>query len=188
MKIIYFSVFLLFAFLPSAWTVQVECTYLTDAQVTGLFDLWNDALATKNSQTVTNRYTDDAVLLATVSDLPRNTPALIKDYFDEFLLKEPQGVILYSDPVPGCNQATDMGLYVFTFKDGSKVKARYTYFYVYDSDEDEWYISHHHSSMLPEQFLDEEGPDVIVVDQDLSGGSLKFAFSTLLALFAFFII
>jgi hypothetical protein len=142
-------------------TITVNCYVPSKEEVTGLFTLWSNALATLNSNIVTNRYTDTAVLLATVSDTPRNTPALIKSYFDTFLLKKPQGVIKYSDPEPGCNMATDMGVYEFTFRaTGQKVVARYTFSYVYNPITKEWKIQHHHSSMLPEQFLPVKAGDV----------------------------
>ena len=92
------------------------------------------------------------MLLPTVSDIPRTTPALIIDYFDHFLLKKPQGVIHYGDIFIGCNWAQDAGIYEFTMgKDGSKVKARYTFVYVWEDNE--WKISQHHSSMMPESLL-----------------------------------
>jgi len=154
----------------AGYTETKVCYILTKDEVTNLFYLWNNALATENSMIVTNRYTDNAVLLATVSDQPRNTTALIKDYFDKFLLNKPQGVLLYSDPEPGCDQASDMGVYEFTFKkDGSKVKARYTYLYQYNRTTQEWKIAHHHSSMLPESFLNTN-----------NGNSLKLAVGSLL--------
>jgi hypothetical protein len=36
-------------------------------------------------------------------------------------------------------------------KDGSKVKARYSFVYVFEDGE--WKISHHHSSVMPENIL-----------------------------------
>jgi len=36
-------------------------------------------------------------------------------------------------------------------KDGSKVKARYTYVYVFEDEQ--WKISQHHSSVMPEALL-----------------------------------
>jgi len=58
-------------------------------------------------------------------------------------------VILSSDINIGCNYAQDAGIYEFTMgADGSKVKARYTYVYVYENGA--WLISQHHSSVMPE--------------------------------------
>jgi len=49
-------------------------------------------------------------------------------------------VILSRDIFIGCNWAQDAGIYEFTMgKDGSKVKARYTYVYVYEGGA--WKIS-----------------------------------------------
>lgn len=48
----------------------------------------------------------------------------------------------------GCNIAQDVGIYTFSFKDGSSVKARYTY--VYEWREGQWLIAHPHSSAMPE--------------------------------------
>jgi len=109
-------------------------------------------LATLDSAKVAARYSKQAVLLPTVSDTPRNTKALITDYFDHFLKKKPQGVILSGDIITGDNWAQDAGIYEFTMgNDGSKVKARYTYVYVFEDGE--WKISQHHSSVMPEALL-----------------------------------
>jgi len=134
------------------------CVTLTGPQVTALFNLWNSALATLDSNAVVARYTDSAVLLATVSDDSKVGKQEIKGYFDKFLLNKPQGVILESYPQVECNSATDMGIYEFTMgADGSKVRARYSFLYDYDTVSKTWKIAHHHSSMLPEQFLDDLG-------------------------------
>jgi len=62
-------------------------------------------LATLDPATVASRYCKKAVLQPTVSDIPRNTKELIIDYFDNFLKKKPQGVILSGDIMTGCNWA-----------------------------------------------------------------------------------
>jgi uncharacterized protein (TIGR02246 family) len=117
-----------------------------------LFYLWNDALATLDSDKVAKRYAKDTVLLPTVSDVPRTDYKTIKAYFDGFLLKKPQGVILESFPSVGKGWCKDVGIYEFTMgADGTKVKARYTFVYVFEDGE--WKISHHHSSIMPESHL-----------------------------------
>ncbi len=135
LRFILFVIFVTFFQIVSSGEVLEKSCYIpTKKEVTALFDLWNAALAELDSEIVASRYTEEEVLLATVSDKPRNTPDLIKDYFDHFLLNKPQGEITYSDPEPGCNMAIDMGEYKFTFgTDVSPIKARYTFVYNYDS-------------------------------------------------------
>ena len=85
-----------------------------------------------------------------VSDIPRTDFDSIKDYFDSFLLKKPQGEILEGYIRIGDGWAQDNGIYEFTMgATGDVVKARYSFMYVQD-DDGKWKIGHHHSSQMPE--------------------------------------
>jgi uncharacterized protein (TIGR02246 family) len=128
---------------------KVESTRITEKEVRALFELWNSALATGDSRIVASRYTKSPVLLPTVSDQPRTDFDSVKDYFDAFLLKKPQGKIIDGKINIGDNWASDTGIYEFTMgATGDKVKARYTYNYV--KEDGIWKIQHHHSSVMPE--------------------------------------
>ena len=133
---------------------------ITKAEVRNLFNLWNDALTTGDPTIVAKRYSKDGVLLPTLSDVPRNDFESIKDYFVHFLEKKPTGKILEGEIFVGNNWAQDAGIYEFTFADGSKVKARYSFVYVYENGQ--WMISHHHSSLMPEEVV---RPKVITKDE-----------------------
>lgn len=61
---------------------------ITEEEVKNLFYLWNSALATEDPDAVARRYSSKAVLLPTVSDVPRTDYHLIKDYFVGFLKKK----------------------------------------------------------------------------------------------------
>ena len=122
---------------------------ITKAEVRGLFNLWNNALKTLDPDVVAQRYSKEGVLLPTLSDRPRNDYEAIKDYFVHFLEKKPDGKILEGEIYVGNNWAQDAGIYEFTFEDGSKVKARYSFVYVWEDGK--WMISHHHSSLMPEE-------------------------------------
>merc|ERR1712029_1307153 len=125
---------------------------ITEQEVRNLFQLWNSALATEDPDAVAKRYASKAVLLPTVSDVPRTDYNLIKDYFVGFLKKKPQGEILESNVTIGHNWCQDAGIYEFTMgATGDKVKGRYSFVYVWEDGE--WKISHHHSSVMPEAFL-----------------------------------
>ena len=122
---------------------------VNEEQVIALFGDWNDALATGDPDVVTNMYAEDAVLLPTVSNQVRHNHAEIRDYFVAFLAKQPQGVITESNArVLSDTLATNAGVYVFTFGDGSTVSARFNY--TYELRGDAWKIIQHHSSAMPE--------------------------------------
>lgn len=140
-------------------------TPITKEEVQGLFYLWNDALATGDSSLVASRYASKGVLLPTVSDIPRDDAASITNYFDSFLLKEPQGEILESFVTIGTNWCQDVGIYEFTLgATGDKVKARYSFVYVYEDGQ--WKIAHHHSSQMPEEVT--AGP-VSITNEEVRG-------------------
>ena len=122
---------------------------MNDADVLGLFDQWNTALSTLNPYTVTALYADNAVLLPTVSNQVRHNHEEIRDYFVGFLQKSPQGVVdEFNVNILSDTHVTNSGIYTFTFGDGSKVSARFSYLYV--ASDDGWKILQHHSSAMPE--------------------------------------
>lgn len=129
------------------------CHKTSEAEVRNLFNRWNDSLKTLSPEKVTANYSNDAVLLPTVSNTPRTTHAEIDDYFVHFLQKHPQGVINKSHVKIGCDKAYDVGVYTFALKgaDGkvSHVVARYSFVYEYKNGQ--WLITHHHSSAMPEK-------------------------------------
>jgi uncharacterized protein (TIGR02246 family) len=132
----------------TSFKIVMEKT-VNEEQVIALFGDWNDALATGNPDVVTNMYAEDAVLLPTVSNQVRHNHAEIRDYFVAFLAKQPQGVITESNArVLSDTLATNAGVYVFTFGDGSTVSARFNY--TYELRGDAWKIIQHHSSAMPE--------------------------------------
>ena len=138
---------------------------ITEDEVKGLFQLWNSALATEDADTVAKRYASKAVLLPTVSDVPRTDYALIKDYFVGFLKKKPQGEILESNVTIGHNWCQDAGIYEFTMgATGDKVTGRYSFVYVWEDGE--WKINHHHSSVMPETFLGPSPKPSVAVEEE----------------------
>jgi|SRR5438132_9897168 len=125
------------------------CQAATDPQIAALFDRWNASLQTGDPKKVVANYAAKSILLATVSNKPRLTPAEKLDYFQHFLEKKPSGTIDSRMIEVDCNTALDAGTYTFKFSDGSTVKARYTYTYKWNGKE--WLITSHHSSAMPEK-------------------------------------
>jgi hypothetical protein len=89
-----------------------------------------------------------------VSDIPRTDFDSIKNYFDTFLQKKPQGEIVEGYIRTGDGWAQDNGLYEFTMgATGDVVRARYSFMYVQDEKDGKWKIGHHHSSQMPEEVV-----------------------------------
>ncbi len=134
---------------PTAGEVTI-CAPATLRLAEDLFERWNEALRSGNAQRVSRCYTEDAVLLPTVSNVPRLSRSEIEDYFKHFLQKKPLGKVKQRNVKLGCNKITDAGVYTFRIIDAGKtefVPARYTF--VYENRDGEWLIAHHHSSLMP---------------------------------------
>lgn len=136
---------------PTSQSSRTEsCKQTSEQEIAALFDRWNRSLQTGDSAKVAANYADRSILLATVSNQPRLTPAEKVDYFNHFLKDGPSGKIDFRTIELGCNSAVDAGLYTFTFaRTGAVVKARYTYTYRWDGSQ--WLITSHHSSAMPEK-------------------------------------
>ena len=127
-----------------------SCKATSSEEIAALFDRWNQSLLTGDPHKVVANYAEHSILLPTVSNKPRLTPAEKEDYFEHFLENRPSGKIDFRTIELGCNSAVDAGLYTFTFgKTGAVVHARYTYTYHWDGAQ--WLITSHHSSAMPEQ-------------------------------------
>lgn len=126
-----------------------ECDMPLKAEIAALFDRWNASLRTGDPRRVVANYAPNSILLPTVSNRARFTIAEKEDYFTHFLMKRPEGSIDDRLIEVDCNSATDAGLYTFRFADGTKVRARYSF--SYKKIGNEWLITSHHSSAMPEQ-------------------------------------
>lgn len=130
-----------------------SCPAVTTAEVDAQFARFNDAWATKNPDTVTALFSAEPVLLATVSNTPRTTPAMVRDYFVSFLRNSPVGRIETSTTRIDCHTASRVGTWTVTLTDpdtqqSRDVHARYSFIYKHENGE--WKIDHLHSSMMPE--------------------------------------
>lgn len=115
------------------------------------FDLWNAALQTGNPGTVRALYASDAVLVPTMSNRIRRTPAEIEDYFAHFLLKRPRGEIRQHNIRAFGDLAINSGIYVFELTtDQGVVELPCRFTFVYRKDGEVWKIIEHHSSVMPE--------------------------------------
>ena len=128
------------------------CAPILAGAVDTLFDQWNAAWATKNPDTVTALFARNAVLLPTISKVPRTDAAGIRDYFVGFLKNNPVGRIDSSTVMEGCNKLVRVGQWSVDFTNAetqakSSVSGRYTFIYKYEDGA--WKVAHLHSSLNP---------------------------------------
>ncbi|MEI6427435.1 MAG: nuclear transport factor 2 family protein [Pseudanabaena sp. ELA607] len=135
-----------------------QCRTTNATEIASLFDRWNQSLQTGDPNKVVANYDADSILLATLANKPRITSAEKKEYFVHFLEKKPVGKIDSQKITIDCNTASNSGVYTFTFGDGSKVQARYTYNYRWNGKQ--WLIATHHSSAMPEKVATAAKPEV----------------------------
>jgi uncharacterized protein (TIGR02246 family) len=131
-----------------------QCHRASEGEIAALFDRWNASLQTGDPHQVVANYATRSILLPTVSNRPRLTPAEKEEYFQHFLQNRPSGKIDLRFVDIACDTAVDAGLYTFTFgTTGQVVQARYTFTYRWEPGPSggKWLISSHHSSAMPEQ-------------------------------------
>lgn len=123
-----------------------------EQEIAQLFDRWNASLQTGDPAKVVVNYAEDAILLPTVSNRVRHNHEEIKEYFEQFLKLKPQGVINERNIRNYGDVAIDSGVYTFTLvKEGQPTQVRARYTFVYHKKGDQWVISEHHSSAMPER-------------------------------------
>ena len=125
------------------------CTMASDTEILALFSQWNGSLQSGDPRQVDALYARDAVLLPTLSRVPRLTSEARIDYFEHFLKDRPAGRLDSQRVQIGCDSALLSGLYTFDFgRTGKQVAARYSFAYTWTGER--WLITSHHSSALPE--------------------------------------
>jgi len=121
---------------------------MSNEDITSLFDEWNLALQSGKPKNVVALYEKNGILLPTVSNKVRHNHDEIEDYFVQFLAKAPEGKIDEANVRTFGEIAINSGTYTFSFKDGSTVRARFTFVYRWNGVR--WMIIEHHSSQFPE--------------------------------------
>lgn len=141
--------------LALAFTTQLStaCPAATSQDIEARFTRFSEAWASGSPDRVVDLFSDEPVLLATVSNRPRTTPADVRDYFVTFLANRPVGHIDTSKVDIDCRTASRVGTWTVTLTDPATgavrdVKARYSF--IYRFEDGEWKIAHLHSSMMPE--------------------------------------
>lgn len=129
------------------------CPDVTSHEIEGHFTRFSDAWATLDPGIVAALFTAEPVLLPTVANTPRTTPASVRDYFVSFLKSKPAARIDSSTIEIDCTTASRVGTWTVTLTDPATgavrdVRARYSFIYRFEAGD--WKIDHLHSSAMPE--------------------------------------
>lgn len=138
--------------LPAAASAAPACP-AAKADIAAQAERFNTAWASLDPDKVTALFTAEPVLLATVSNTPRTTPAAVRDYFVTFLKSKPVARFDTSTIERDCQTASRVGTWTVVLTDPStgkvnEVKARYSFLYRWENGD--WKIDHLHSSAMPE--------------------------------------
>ena len=131
---------------------HITAPVLPPHRVHDLTRFWLQTVCSRDPLAVANLYAPDGILVGTVAQRIKQTPAEIKTYFDTFLAKK--GICgnitsTLTQEYPGL--AIDTGTYTFSWTENGEVvqvPARYTF--VWRKTAKGWKIVNHHSSALPE--------------------------------------
>ena len=120
---------------------------MSDSIASELLQKWVNVVKGGDPKQVTNLYWDGGILLGTFSNRERIGHDLIFEYFEN-LLKSPVDVQIVSEnPHVFESSAVNVGHYNFV-TGGKTINARFSF--VYHKDNDDWKITSHHSSVMPE--------------------------------------
>lgn len=129
------------------------CPAVTSGEIENQFGRFSRAWTTLDPDVVTALFTADPVLLPTVSNTPRTTPASVREYFVSFLKGKPVARIDSSTIEIDCSTASRVGTWTVTLTDPAtgatrEVRARYSFIYRFEGGD--WKVDHLHSSAMPE--------------------------------------
>ncbi len=116
---------------------------------------WASAFEETHSQDICELYAGDGVLLGTLSPFYRDTPELIKEYFDGlFVLQERSVEITEINVKEYSDSAILDGFYTFHWdSSGQQIGLNSRFTFVLEKQSTGWLIAHHHSSALPKNHI-----------------------------------
>lgn len=112
---------------------------------------WETCLNNGDLNGIVALYTDSAVLWGTFSDIIRDNPELIREYFEALFLRENLSVKFGPSNLRSFGEAAIYsGEYEFSYQGDEKVKCPARFSFVFYKDKTGQYrIIDHHSSLVP---------------------------------------
>ncbi len=116
---------------------------------------WEECLNSGDLEGIVSLYTDNAVLWGTFSDIIRDTPELIREYFEILFYRKNLKVNFGESNLRSFGQAAIYsGEYEFSYESTEVIKCPARFSFVFYKGEGEIYrIIDHHSSLTPDTCL-----------------------------------
>lgn len=124
----------------------LQCASTTSEQIAQLSDHWITALAMGNADAIASLYAPHAVLLPMPEGKPQEGRTAIRSYFEQYLRRHPQEIIIKRSIVLGCNVASEMGIATMRLtgrRKGTRVATRGQFSTLYEYRDGAWLITHH---------------------------------------------
>ncbi len=120
-----------------------------------LLKKWEEYLNSGDIDGIVSLYTNNAVLWGTFSDIIRDTPELIREYFEILSYRKNLKVTFGSSNLRSFGQAAIYsGVYEFSYESSKVIKCPARFSFVFYKDESGIYrIIDHHSSLTPDSCL-----------------------------------
>ena len=140
--------FLVFVLLTS---LALRAAAETKAEVAAATNAWVEAFASHDAERITALYAPDAIFWGTTSPTLRDTPALIREYFENLkgrptvrIELDEQHIRIYGDTAINTGRYT-----VHEVRDGQPTARPLRFSFTYRRHEGRWLIVDHHSSAMP---------------------------------------
>lgn len=137
----------LYTLASPAWAQQQVVDEVQAIRAAG--EAWVEGIGRGDPDYMVSLYAEDAILHGTISPVLRNTPELIREYFQGTAANPPTMAFVEPRSIhyDGGNMAASSGFYTTRFGTNEPVTLRYTF--VYRLIDGRWLIVEHHSSRLP---------------------------------------
>ena len=124
----------------------------TQTEIAAATQAWADAVNSRQMERVLAQYAPDAVLWGTRSQIVRDTPELIREYFSNMPTQPHTRVALGDSRIRVFGDiAINTGYYTFTGRDatGNATTSPARHTFVFAKRADRWVLVEHHSSSVP---------------------------------------
>ncbi len=124
---------------------------MSSQEIVKSIEHWLSSFSDETTKNICSLYDEKASLWGTLSPIKRDSPALIKDYFEQIFKYSNRSAEIIDSSIRLFNDtAICNGVYTFSWFNGDiEVKTTARFSFVYINKNGRWSIIEHHSSSMP---------------------------------------